>query len=105
MSDPLCVRGFQSLGNLLRIIERRLDGQRTFESLAWDQFHHQSAFFNAVNLSDVGMVQRRQDLSLTLEARHALRIVSEGLRQHFQRNVALQFGVSGAVDLAHATRT
>ena len=34
MSDAFIMGGVQSLGNLPGIVERRLDGQRTFESLA-----------------------------------------------------------------------
>jgi hypothetical protein len=104
MCDAFVMSGLQSIGNLLGIVERRLDGQRTFECLARDQFHHQRAIFHSVNLGDVGMVECRQYLGLTLEARHARWIASEDIRQHFQRNLALQLGVLRSVHFTHAAR-
>ena len=59
MGDAFFVRSLQSIGDLLGVVERCLDGQRTFESLTRDQFHHQRAVFHSVNLRAVGMVQRR----------------------------------------------
>ncbi len=55
-------------------------------------------------MRDVGMVERRQNFGFPLKSKPAVRILSEGLRQHFQRHVALQLGVAGAVHLAHAAR-
>ena len=52
--------------------------------------------------SDIGMVQRRQELRLAFESGHALGVPSEDLREHLQRDVAVQTGVAGTVDLAHA---
>jgi hypothetical protein len=49
-----------------------------------------------------GWFKDDQHLSLALEARHALRILREPLRQHLDRHVAIQIGVSSAVDCAHA---
>jgi hypothetical protein len=46
------------------------------------------------------MVQRRQYLRLALEATHASGVARERLRQHFHRNVALQLGIVGTVDLS-----
>src|SRR5438034_11272606 len=61
-------------------------------------------FFQAVKDSDIGMVQRRQELRLALESDHALGVPSVDLREHLQRDVAVQTGVSGTVDLAHPAR-
>jgi hypothetical protein len=71
-----------------------------------DQFHHQReravAFLDAVDLRDVGMVERRQRLRLALEARPPLGIRRQQIRQDFDRDVAIELDVAGAVDLAHS---
>ena len=71
-----------------------------------DEFEHQRRdavrIFEAVDAADVRMVQRRQDLGLTLEARHAIGIVAEGRGQNLQRNVSTELRVLGAIDLPHA---
>ena len=53
------------------------------EVLALDQFHDETrdaAFGDAVDLRDVGMVQRREHLRLAREARQPLRIAREQTR-------------------------
>jgi len=65
----------------------------------------QRAIFQAVNRGDVGMVERSQHLGLTPEARHALGVSSECLRQDFQRHFAVQLRVSRAIDFSHSART
>jgi hypothetical protein len=75
--------------------------------LALDQFHdqglHAARFLQAVNLRDVRMVQRGEGLRLAFESGEALRILCERLRQHLDRHLAPEGGVSGAIDLAHST--
>jgi hypothetical protein len=61
-----------------------------------------SAFFNAANVRDVGMVLRSQNLSLALEASHAIGVACENLRQYLQRDIPLQPGITSAIHLAHA---
>ena len=39
------------------------------------------------------------------EASEAIRIVRKGLRQHLQRHVPVELGVSGSIHLAHAAFT
>jgi hypothetical protein len=76
------------------------------ERRTFDQFEHQyphaTRFFEAVDGGDIGMIERREDLCLTLEAREAIRIEREGLRQDLQRDVAIQFRIARAIDLTHA---
>jgi hypothetical protein len=48
------------------------------------------------------VVQRGQQLRLTLEPRNAIAIAGKGRRQELQGDVSLQARVAGAVDLAHA---
>ena len=66
------------------------------------QLHHQRVFFSAVNVRDVGMVQRRQHFGLALEAQHAVAGERKRVRQHLHRDLTFQPGVFGAIDFAHA---
>src|SRR5690348_17540078 len=50
------------------------------------------------------MVERSQHLGFALEPRHAPGVSSERFRQYFQRDVALQPGIAGAIHFAHAAR-
>ena len=56
-----------------------------------------------MDVRDVRMIERGEHLRLATEPREALRILSDLHREHLERDVAVQFGVTGAVDLAHAT--
>ena len=73
-----------------------------------DQLHHQRAapvaLLQAVDRGNVGMVQRGQHLRFTPEARHAFGVSSEYLGQGFQRHIAPELGIPGAIDLTHSAR-
>ena len=56
----------------------------------------------AVEGRDVRMVERREHLRLAREARDALGVAGEALREDLQRDVAPELGVSRAIHLAHA---
>ncbi len=58
--------------------------------------------FESVNLRDVRMVERREHLRFALEAREPVRVLCERSRQHLQRDVAVEPGVAGTIDLAHS---
>ena len=79
------------------------------KSWTFDELEHQRlgcpGFFDAVNLANVGMVERGQDFRFSLKAAHALGIGGELLGQDFQRDISVQLGIGGAVDLAHAAFT
>jgi hypothetical protein len=53
-------------------------------------------------MCDIPMIQRRQDLCLSLEASEPARIRREGIGQHLQGIVALQSGMVSTPDLAHS---
>ena len=69
---------------------------------AFHQLHHQGALFHAVNGRDIGMVQRRQHLRFARETRHAVGIGGEGVGQNFDGDFAVELGIGGAIDRAHA---
>ena len=75
------------------------------EALAVDEFEHEElhtvVFVEAVDRTDVRMIERSEDLRFALEAGKALWIVREGVRQNLQRHLATEFGVFRAIDLAH----
>jgi hypothetical protein len=49
------------------------------------------------------MVERGQHLRLALEAREKLRVAGKRLEEHLERNLTVQPGIAGAIDLAHFT--
>ena len=51
------------------------------------------------------MIQRRERLGFALKAREALRVLGERIGQDFDRHLAAEAGVGGAIDLAHAPFT
>ena len=111
MDDPLLVRRFERLGDLLRDGQRFVERDRAARDplrqiVALDQFHHEGghapAFFEAVDGGDVRMIQRGQRLRFARESRQAIRIVRERLGQDLDRDVAIQLRIARAIDLAHA---
>ena len=72
MDDAFVVRGFQRFGNLPGVVESGRKRERPFDRLTRNQLHHQRAnavgVFHAINLRDVGMIQRRQNFGFALEA-------------------------------------
>ena len=55
-----------------------------------------------MNVRDVGMVERGEDLRFAAEAREPLRVVRDRGQQHLDGDIAIQFCVARATDLAHA---
>ena len=105
----LFVRGLDRFGNLpgdrQRLIERNRALRNAIrERRAFDELHHQSGHgvgaFEAVNVRDVRMIQRGENFGFALEAGEPLDIRRQGLRQHLDRDGALQVRVRCAVDLA-----
>ena len=56
----------------------------------------------AVDVPDVGMVQRGEDFGFALKPGQSIGIVCKGLGQHLQRHVPVELGVSGSIHLTHA---
>ena len=63
-----------------------------------------AGLLEAVDRDDVRVVQGGQDLGLTLEAGESLGSSRDRLREHLDRDVAIELGVAGAVHLAHPAR-
>jgi hypothetical protein len=73
--------------------------------LTGHELHHERArvafLFKAVNVGDVGMIEGGKHPRLAFEARLAPGIVREQARQDFHRDIPLEGGVAGHVDLTH----
>ena len=111
MDDPLLMRGFEGLRDLLRDQQRLVEWHRPSRDslrqvLALDQLHHESghasALFEPVDARDVGMIQRRERSCFALEAREPVGVMRERFGQDLDRDVAAQLGVASAKDLPHA---
>ncbi len=114
MDHALPVSRFKCFGDLLRNIESVFGGHGSSlevasQCLTLDVFEHKEPrsvrFVEAIDGGDVGVVERSQQLGLALEASNPLLIPRHQLGQHLDRDFSIQLGISGKVDLAHATRT
>ena len=112
MDDSFVVSSFKSLGDLSCNNQGLIDGETANalrERLTGNKLHDEVVaaigFLQSVNGCDVWMIQRRQRLRLTLEARYALRIVGKRVRKEFQSNAPPKLCVVGLIDVAHPTRS
>jgi hypothetical protein len=71
-----------------------------------DQLQHQRpravGFLDAVDGGDVRVVEAGEDLRFPLEPREPIRLSREGVGQDLQRDLAVELGVGGLPDQAHA---
>ena len=111
MDDALLVRRFERFCDLLRDGQRFVQWNRSAryplgEVFALDELHDQRTdavrLFEAMDVSDVGMVQRRECLGFAREPRQPVEIARESFRQRLQRHITIQFRVAGAIHLPHA---
>ncbi|HYM23527.1 MAG TPA: hypothetical protein VEU08_09970 [Vicinamibacterales bacterium] len=114
MNDPLFVCGFEGFSDLLRDSQGFVDRQRASRDAirqrrSLDQLHDEcwrtGGILEAMDVRDVGMIQRREEPGLPLEPREAFAITCDGTGQDFDRDVTIELRVAGAVDLTHAART
>ena len=111
MNDAPLMRGFEGVGDLLGDgqgfvywdcpLRDALSQRRPFNQLQ-HQRPYAVLFFQAVDASDVGMVQRGKDSGFTLEPGQSFRIVSEEVREDFQGHIAPELGIVRTVHLPHA---
>jgi len=62
MDDAFVVRGFECVGDLLGIVEHGVQRHRSFDRFVLYQLHVEGPIFDAIDLRDVGMIQRRENL-------------------------------------------
>ena len=113
MDDPALVRDLQRLCDLLRNRQRLVQGNRTAlepirQRRTLDQLQHERAhaseIFEAVDRGNRRVIERCEHLRFPAEPTEKVRIVGQGVGQHLQRDVPLQPGIAGAVDLTHSAR-
>jgi len=82
-------------------------GDTVFDRRAFDQFHYDGPFFDAVNRRDVGMIQRCQQLCLAdnLANLSGSLAKTSGKTLILNRHIAIQFGVRRTIHLAHTSRS
>jgi hypothetical protein len=61
-----------------------------------------ACLFDTVDRGNVRLIEGGKDLGLPLEALHPLAVARERLRQHLDRDLALQLRVRRPIDLPHA---
>ena len=112
MDEASLVRGFQRVHDLTRDVERfwhrqgAVRAERVGERFAFHQLHddgaNAAAGFDAVDLRDVRMIERRECFGLALEPRKAFGVGSKDLGQNLERDVTIEAAVAGAKHFAHA---
>ena len=117
MDDAPFVRCLQRFGDLYRdrngLFVRDGAARDPFRQ-GWplDQLNHEGAhmdwlgtgggeFLQAVDLCDVRVIQRGEQLGLALQASQPLRASREGVRQYLDRDVPIELGIASAIHLAH----
>jgi hypothetical protein len=114
MNNPLLVGSFEGFGNLFGDRESLVYRNRSLydavgERWPLHQLHHERldavGLLQAVDVGDVRMIERGEDLRLTPESRESIRVRRERIRQHLQSIVPLERRVVGPPDLAHAAFT
>ena len=110
VDDALFVRGLEGRGDLRCQRQGLTNRDRSSsdplsEIVALDELHDERASacrgFQPVNNRDVRMIERREDLSFALQARETFGIGCDRRWQHLDRDVAMEVGVAGAIDLTH----
>ena len=114
MDHTMLVRCLEPFSNLSGDRQCYVEGHWTLrdsirEGRPFNQLEHQSAHtvlvFNTVNLRDIGMAQRCEDLRLALKPCDSLHVVREDFGQYLNGHVTLQAGVARAIHLTHAAGT
>ena len=106
MNDALLMGRFESLGNLLGDAECFIDRNRSacdplVEALAVDKVQYEelraAGFLQAVDLSDVRMVQCSEHLRFAVDPRDAFGVVREAIREELEGDVATELRVADAI--------
>jgi hypothetical protein len=112
MNDPFVVRCGQAACNLDAVVRSLTDGKMTAAADLFSQRFAVEQFGNEVgcalvgaelkNGDDVGVIERGGSTSFLLEAAKTVGVGGE-IRKDFNRDVAVEVRVAGAVDFAHAS--
>ncbi len=103
MDHAFLMCGLQTGGDLARVGDRHIDGHRSAQVLAFDEFHHDGGLLDAVDGGNIRMIEGREHLRFTLEALHAEDILGERRRENLDGDVAAELRIGGAIH-GHAAR-
>ena len=112
VDDPLVVSSGKAVSDLERVVEGLADGKRSAleagpQGVAFEQLRDDVGCTvvgaDVVDGEDVRVVQGAGGAGLLLEAAELLAI-GDPLEENLDRDLALQAGVTGAVDLTHRPR-
>ena len=107
VDDAFLVGGFETIGDLHedrdRFVERKVSaGDPLGEGLSLHQFHDKERLavrdLEPVKRCDVRMIERREQLGLTLESIQPLSVARKFLGQHFDGHFAAELGIPSSVD-------
>src|SRR5581483_2862646 len=113
MDDASLMSGLEAVGHLPRELDGLVDRngaarQPRREILSLDQLECEAddavRFFEAVDCSDVRMIERGEDLRFAPESRDAFLVLREARRQHLDGGIAIQTLVARAEDFTHPAR-
>jgi hypothetical protein len=113
VDDVLFMGVLQRLGDLRRNAQGFVDlnwpcdhalGQVEARHKLHDEVVRLAGILDAINLGDVGMIQRCQQACFALEPRQPVGVAGELRRKNFDGYLAPELGVVSAVDLAHSPR-
>src|SRR5207253_1488094 len=96
MNDAFAVSGVERVEDLARVLECAGCGERSAEGLAFDVFHDEEIGADVVKRGDVGVIEGGGGAGLIGEA-----VVEMGFGG-FDGDDAIEAGVAGLEDLAHA---
>ena len=111
MDDAFFVSGRECVGHGFGDFDDFGGGEATgrnaaVERVAFDEFHGEEVdavgFFDGEDGDDVRVIEGGDGAGFALETGEAVGIAGHVGRKDLEGDVALEFGVGGAVDLAHA---
>ena len=114
VNDAFGVRGVQGVGDFDGEANGLFDfhgtpGDKIFQSDAVEKFHGDEGFAvllaDVVNRADVGMIEGRSGLRLTLEAGQCLRVAADLIGEEFQGNEPMEACVFGFINNTHPAAT
>jgi hypothetical protein len=114
MDDAMLVRRFERCKNLprhrQRLVERNralrdaIGKRRPFDELQHERLHG-AGLLEAVDGTDIRMIERRENLGLALEPCETVSVESHGIRKDLNRHSAIERPVVRAIDLTHPARS
>jgi hypothetical protein len=111
VDDAFRVRGVERIRNLNRQPKQNVGldgpaGNAMLQRQPVEKLHHKKGMAillpDLMNGADIGMVERRSRLRLTLKPRQSLRVSNNVIGQKLQGDKTVQGNVLGLVDNAHA---